>query len=92
MPQEVTIDVRLNTSSGSTASFSSTNAQWYSLSLGTNLAAFWANIQSTSDGQNESLGSGGLRRLDFNGSGRDDLAFEYQTMICLTIIESCVST
>ena len=89
LPTGMTIDVRLNTSSGSTASFSSTNALWYSLSLPSNLAAIWANIQSTSDGQNQSLGSGALRHLDFNGDGRDDLAFEYQTMICIYIRNVC---
>ena len=32
--EELTVDVDLNTSSGGTASFSSTNAQWYAVSVG----------------------------------------------------------
>lgn len=86
--EELTIDVRLNTSSGSTISFSSTNAQWLALSTGAT-QSFWANIQSTSDGQAGSLGNVGLRHLDFNGDGRDDLALEYQTSTCIMFRNVC---
>ena len=86
--EELTIDVRLNTSSGSTISFSSTNAQWLALSTGAT-QSFWANIQSTSDGQAGSLGNVGLRHLDFNGDSRDDLALEYQTSTCIMFRNVC---
>ena len=85
---ELTIDVRLNTSSGSTVSFSSTNAQWFALSV-SGTQSFAANIQSTSDGQSESVGHGGMRHLDFNGDGRNDLALEYQTMTCIMFRNVC---
>jgi RHS repeat-associated protein len=57
-----TIDVRLNSTNGSTESFSSTNATWYT--SGTVEAA----VLFTPDMQ-----YGKLRRFDFNGDGRDDL-------------------
>lgn len=83
----VTISVRLNTSSASTVSFSSTNAVWWSSGAPpTGYQYTYAELQSGSDGQ--SLGilrSGNVRRLDFNGDGRDDLAMETQIMTCRVI-------
>ncbi|HEV2442180.1 MAG TPA: SpvB/TcaC N-terminal domain-containing protein, partial [Steroidobacteraceae bacterium] len=87
--ETLTIDVRLNTSSGSTPSFSATNAQWWSSSFSSGTVGFWANLQSTSDGQAGSIGTGALKHLDFNGDGRDDLALEYQVMTCLIIRNVC---
>ena len=84
IPQYVTIDVRLNTSSGSTVSFSSSNAQWYSLSVPANTQALYTNLQSTTEGQ-----TGDVSRLDFNGDGRSDLAFVYQTTYCITFRGVC---
>jgi RHS repeat-associated protein len=61
----VTIYVRLNNSSGSTISFSTTNSSWFTDSD--------ANITFASITSNTAGGFGNLRRLDFNGDGRDDL-------------------
>lgn len=60
---KITINARLNTSSGSTASFSSTVITAYTLG-GTDGAQL----------QTPDMQYGKLRRYDFNGDGRDDLA------------------
>jgi RHS repeat-associated protein len=63
----VTIDVRLNTSSNGTPSFSSTAATWYT-------GVAWSTAQLyTPDRQ-----YGKLRRFDFNGDGRDDVVLVTQ--------------
>jgi RHS repeat-associated protein len=64
------IYVRLNASSGSTVAFSSDNALWFSTSD--------TSITAASVTGNTNLGYGRLRRLDFNGDGRDDLSLEVQ--------------
>jgi RHS repeat-associated protein len=69
--------VRLNTSSGSTASFSSTNSQWWATSY-PKATYYLVQLESTSDGQ-----PGNVRHLHFTGDGREDIALQDQ-------IESCV--
>lgn len=85
-PTNITIYARLNTSSASTVSFASTNAAWYSVSASgaSGIQFNYAELQSGSNGQYGVLQSGNVRRLDFNGDGRDDLALEYQTVYCVT--------
>ncbi|HEV2272339.1 MAG TPA: SpvB/TcaC N-terminal domain-containing protein [Steroidobacteraceae bacterium] len=85
----ISIYVRLNTSSASTASFSSTNALWYSLTAGSGQQFSYAEMQSGSDGQSAILQTGNVKRLDFNGDGRDDLALQYQIMYCITFRGVC---
>jgi RHS repeat-associated protein len=72
----LTIYARLNSSSGSTVSFSSSNPVWFS-DTDTNITG--ATLTSNSDGGYGGFGS--LRRLDFNGDGRDDLELEIQDTI-----------
>jgi len=85
----VTISVRINQSSGSAVSFSSTNAQWYSLTATGEAKFQYAEIQSRPNGSSLILQTGNVKRLDFNGDGRDDLAFEYQTVTCIMVKDSC---
>ncbi len=72
-----TIYVRLNTSSGSTVSFSSTNAQWWSTTWGGTATYELLQLESTSDGQ-----AGSVRHLHFTGDGREDLALQDQVELC----------
>jgi len=72
-----TIYVRLNTSSGSTVSFSSTNAEWWSTTWSGTATYELVQLESTSDGQ-----AGNVRHLHFTGDGREDLAMQDQVEIC----------
>lgn len=71
------IYARINTSSGSSVSFSSTNAEWYSQTFAAPTTYTLVALESTSDGQ-----AGDVRHLDFNGDGLDDLALEDQLETC----------
>ena len=69
----LTIYTRLNVSSGSTASFSTTNSVAYN---DPDINITGAEIQGNTDSQ-----YGNLSKLDFNGDGRSDLALEQQDTI-----------
>ena len=71
------IYVRLNMSSGSTVSFSSTNAEWWSTTWGGTATYYLVQLESTSDGQ-----AGSVRHLHFTGDGREDLALQDQVETC----------
>lgn len=71
------IYVRLNTSSGSTASLSSTNSEWWSTTFGGTATYYLVQLESTSDGQ-----AGNVRHLHFTGDGREDLALQDQVELC----------
>jgi RHS repeat-associated protein len=71
----LTIYARLNSSSGSNVSFVSANPVWFSESDSTITGA---QLTSNTDGQ-----FGNLRKLDFNGDGRDDLALQLQDTIII---------
>ncbi|MFZ1869129.1 MAG: SpvB/TcaC N-terminal domain-containing protein [Steroidobacteraceae bacterium] len=86
-----TISVRLNTSSASDVSFGS-SSQWYSLSAGGVATFTFAEIESRASGSSIVLQTGDVKRLDFNGDGRDDLAFEYRTQTCIMVRGSCTDT
>lgn len=88
-PMTITISVRHNTSSASSVSFSSTNAVWYSTTVPNGTVSVYAELQSGSDGQSGILETGNVKRLDFNGDGRDDLALEYQTISCIMFRGVC---
>lgn len=68
------IYVQMNTSSGSSASFSSTIAEWYSLTTGS--TPMNAAMISDTDFPYGSKSYGTLKALDFNGDGQDDIVLE----------------
>ena len=68
----LTIYTQLNASAGSTVAFTSSNAVWFSYP---DPNIFQVSLASNTDGQ-----FGNLRRLDFNGDGRDDLALQIEDM------------
>jgi RHS repeat-associated protein len=85
-----TVSVRLNTSAASAVSFSSTNTVWYSATVPAGTIGEYAELQSGSNGLSGILQAGNVKRLDFNGDGRDDLALETQTMYCVMFRQTCI--
>lgn len=74
---EFFIYVQMNTSSGSSASFSSAIAEWYTLTTGS--TPMNAVMISDTDYPYGSNSYGTLKALDFNGDGNDDIVLETAT-------------
>jgi RHS repeat-associated protein len=70
-----TVDVHLNTGSGSSVSFGSA-IQAYQILNSLALAAEPQLVSNTDNAGGLTLALGSLRRFDFNGDGRDDLAMQ----------------
>ena len=70
-----TIDVHLNTGAGSSVSFGSA-IQAYQILNSLALAAEPQLVSNTDNAGGQTLALGSLRRFDFNGDGRDDLAMQ----------------
>lgn len=77
-----TIEERQNVSSGSTASFATSQSAWYTFS---NLSGIQANMITDSS---SGYGAGTTTHLDFNGDGRQDIALEMAVRSCV----NCVNT
>ena len=70
-----TIDVHLNTGAGSSVSFGSA-IQAYQILNSLALAAEPQLVSNTDNAGGQTLALGSIRRFDFNGDGRDDLAMQ----------------
>jgi YD repeat-containing protein len=70
-----TIDIHLNTGNGSSVSFGSA-IQAYTITS-TRLAGAPQLVSNTDNAGGQTYAFGKLRRFDFNGDGRDDLAMQY---------------
>ena len=70
-----TVDVHLNTGAGSSVSFGSA-IQAYQILNSLALAAEPQLVSNTDNAGGQTLALGSLRRFDFNGDGRDDLAMQ----------------